>query len=84
MSKFGDGLNIEFVRAVKKGQIAEPFTKVDVEKFALEKGWHPSPRYVNVMLANGASSSHSLTYKKYFLSLGNGQYRLSELAREEI
>lgn len=84
MSKFGDGLNIEFVRAVKKGKISEPFTTADVDDFAASKGWHPSPRYVNVMLANGASQTHSLSYKKYFVSLGNGEYRLSELAWREI
>lgn len=84
MSKFGDGLNIEFVRAVKKGQIAEPFTKGTVEKFASNKGWNPSPRYVSVMLANGSSLTHSPTYKKYFVSLGDGKYRLSELAKREV
>ena len=84
MSKFGDGLNIEFIRAVKNGQISEPFTKADVDYFATSKGWHPSPRYVNVMLANGSSPAHSLTYKKYFEALGNGEYRLSKLAWQEI
>lgn len=84
MSKYGDGLNIEFVRAVKNGQISEPFTKADVERFAVSKGWHPSPRYINVLLANGSSPTHSLTYKKYFEAMGNGEYRLSALARWEI
>ena len=84
MSKFGDGLNIEFARAVKSGQISEPFTKADVDYFAASKGWHPSPRYVNVMLSNGSSPTHSLTYKKYFEALGNGEYCLSKLAWREI
>lgn len=38
MSKFGDGLSIEFVRAVKNGQISELFTKADVDHFAASKG----------------------------------------------
>lgn len=84
MSKYGDGLNIEFVRAVKKGQIPEPFTKADVDHFAASKGWNPSPRYINVMLANGSSLTHSPTYKKYFESMGHGEYRLSKLARQEF
>lgn len=83
MSKYGDGLSIEFVRAVKKGEIPEPFTKADVEHFAASKGWNPSSRYVSVMLANGSSPTHSLTYKKYFEALGNGEYRLSQLAWQE-
>lgn len=84
MRKYGDGLNIEFVRAVKKGQISEPFSRYDVERFALQQGWTPSPRYINVMLANGSSLTHSLTYKKYFVSLGYGKYQLSDLAKQEV
>lgn len=81
MPKYGDGLNIEFVRAVKLGIISEPFSKDDVEKFAESKGWHPSRHYINVMLSNGSSLTHSHTYKKYFSSIGSGQYTLSDLAR---
>ena len=84
MRKYGDGLNIEFVHAVKNGQISEPYTTADVELFVTSKGWYPSPRYVNVLLSNGSSPTHSLTYKKYFEALGNGQYRLSALARQEV
>ena len=34
MKKFGEGLNIEFLKAVKMGQIKEPFSREDVAKFA--------------------------------------------------
>lgn len=81
MSKFGDGLGIELVRAIKSGRISEPFTRNDVEKFVEEQGWTPSGNYVAVILANSSSPTHSLTYKKYFTSLGNGQYVLSELGK---
>lgn len=81
MKKFGEGLNIEFLKAVKMGQIKEPFSREDVAKFAEMKGWKPSRHYINVMLANGFSQTHSLTYKKYFTSIGNGQYICSELGR---
>lgn len=84
VSKFCDGLNIEFVRAVKNGQISEPFTKADVDYFVASKGWHTSKHYVNVMLVNGSSPTHNLTYNKYFEALGNGEYRLSKLAWKEI
>lgn len=82
MNKYGDGLNIEFVRAVKQGLVQQPFCTDDVRAFAHSKGWNPSEHYVQVLLANGASQLHSLTYKKYFKSLGDGQYTLSELASE--
>lgn len=84
MKKFGDGLNIEFVRAVKSGVIAEPFCTYDVLLFAKTKGWDPSIRYINVMLANGSSQTHSLTYKKYFVRVGQGKYALSDLAIKEV
>lgn len=84
MKKFGDGLNIEFARAVKAGAISEPFCTNDVALFAKSKGWNPSTRYINVMLSNGASQTHSLTYKKYFVREGQGKYALSDLAIKEI
>ena len=84
MRKFGDGLNIEFARAVKSGIVSEPFSKDDVAKFSEKNGWSPSHHYIDVMLANGSSLTHSLTYKKYFSSIGKGQYILSELARKTI
>ena len=84
MKKFGEGLNIEFAKAVRAGQIKEPFSKDDVEKFAELKGWKPSRHYINVMLANSSSQSHSLTYRKIFTAIGNGQYILSELGRKTV
>ena len=80
MAKYGDGFGIEFVRAVKQGLIKQPFSTQDVRWFAQYKGWNPPDQYMNVLLANGSSENHSLTYKKYFKSLGNGQYELSDLA----
>jgi len=42
------------------------------------KRWQPEPteNYINVTLANGASEQHSTTFKKYFISVGNGQYKI--------
>ena len=84
MRKYGDELNVEFARAVKEGQIPEPFTKNDVAHFASYKGWNPSSRYINVLLPNSSSLTHSSTYKKYFVALGDGLYQLSELAKREL
>ena len=84
MSKFGDGLNIEFIRAVKAGVIAEPFCVHDVMLFAKNKGWNPSVQYINVVLSNGASQTHSPNNKKYFVRVGRGKYALSDLAIKEV
>lgn len=83
MTKYGNGLNVEFAHAVKLGLINEPFSSSDVKNFAISKGWKPSPKYISVMLANGASEKHSLTYKKYFTTVGKGLYMLSDLAKKE-
>jgi hypothetical protein len=78
MPKYGRGLNREVVAAVNEGFIAEPFAVKNVRWLIKEKGWRPEPpeQYVVVSLANGASDDHSPTYKKYFLSAGDGLYKL--------
>lgn len=81
MAKYGDGFGIEFVHAVKQKLIKEPFTIQDVKWFAQYKGWDVPDHYMNVLLANGSAESHSPTYKKYFRSLENGQYVLSDIGK---
>lgn len=81
MRKYGKGLGAEFALAIKEGLVNQPFTSYDLKEFALSKGWKPSPHYISVLLANGASKTHSPTYGKYFVSIGNGFYMLSELAK---
>lgn len=78
MPIYGRGLNRELVAAVNTGLLSESFSVKDVRKLIKAKGWRPSPpeAYVTVALANGASDQHSATYKKYFLSIGDGLYRL--------
>lgn len=78
MPKYGRGLNREMVAAVNRGFITEPFTVKEVRWLIKKKGWKPEPpeEYVVVALANGASDNHSPTYKKYFLSIGDGLYKL--------
>ena len=74
----GGAQNREVVAAVNKGFISEPFTVKEVRWLIKEKGWRPQPpeEYVVVTLANGASDNHSPTYKKYFLSIGDGLYKI--------
>ncbi len=78
MPKYGRGLNREVVAAVNEGSISEPFSVREVRALIMRKGWKPGPpeEYIVVALANGASESHSPTYKKYFLSAGEGRYKL--------
>lgn len=78
MAKYGRGLNREIVAAVNKGIISEPFSTKDIRNLIKLKNWKPVPteNHINVTLANGASEEHSLTYKKYFLSAGDGQYKV--------
>jgi hypothetical protein len=78
MAKYGRGLNREVVAAVNAGLITEPFSTKDIRKLIKLKKWKPEPteNYINVTLANGTSENHSPTYKKYFLSVGDGQYKL--------
>lgn len=83
MSKYGNGLSFEFASAVKQGLINQPFNSNDVKEFAKGKGWKPSPNYISVILVNSASEKHSLSYKKYYISIGNGLYKLSDLAKRE-
>lgn len=83
MPKYGRGLNRELVGAVNAGEIREPFCISDVKKLIALKKWEPPPTqaYINVTLSNASSPDHSLTYKKYFISLGNGQYKLRDAYR---
>jgi hypothetical protein len=84
MPKYGRGLNIEFVCAVKAGEVRIPFNTGDIREFAKRKGWKPSEKYISVLLPNGAAESHSFTYQKLFVSIGNGMYELSDLAKREF
>lgn len=78
MAKYGRGLNREIVAAVNAGLISEPFSTKDIRKLIKIKKWKPEPteNYINVTLANGASDRHSVTFKKYFLAAGDGQYKV--------
>jgi len=76
MPKYGRGLNKEIYLAVKSGEIATIFGIGEVRAFIKRKGWNAPDSYINVCLANAAAENHSLTYKKYFKSIGNGVYTI--------
>ena len=76
MPKYGRGLNRKIVSAVNKGMISEPFGIPEIKNFAFSKGWKIPDNYINVTLANAANPNHSITYKKYFSPLGDGEYKV--------
>ena len=78
MPRYGRGLNREIVNAVNQGIIQEPFSIAKVKFFINAKGWEVPDTHLNVCLANGASDQHSTTYKKYFMALSNGKYKIKE------
>lgn len=77
MAKYGRGLNKEIYLAVKSGEVVEPFGIAEIKEFVNRRGWSVPKNYINVCLANAASKNHSPTYKKYFKSVGEGQYIIS-------
>jgi hypothetical protein len=82
MPKYGRGLNREIVSGVNQGIIVEPFSVTDIKEFATKRSWEVPENYINVCLANGTSDKHSQTYKKYFNSIGEGKYKLSDEFRD--
>ena len=76
MAKYGRGLNREIVGAVNEVIIDEPFSVADIRHFAQKNGWNIPENYLIDSLAKASSQEHRFTYKKYFQSLGNGQYQL--------
>lgn len=78
MSKFGDGLGIEVVHAIKSGELREPITTKSIRDYCEIKKWKPSDKFINVLLANSSAEGHSLTYKKYFERVSKGEYCLAK------
>ncbi len=78
MPIYGRGLNREITGAVNRGEIIEPFSTSEINEFIKSQNWNIPNTYINVCLANGSSMKHSKTYKKNFLSLGNGKYKISD------
>ncbi|SEW31459.1 hypothetical protein [[Clostridium] fimetarium] len=78
MSKYGEGLGIELVKAVNKGELLEPVTTKKIREYCEVKNWKPSNSYINVYLANTAAENHSPTYKKYFEKVADGEYAVTK------
>ncbi|OIJ22017.1 hypothetical protein BKP45_04895 [Anaerobacillus alkalidiazotrophicus] len=78
MPKYGRGMKVEIVDAIKKGKLKQPINTRDVEQFMNNNGWYPRKNFLNVFLANHSNPGHSKTYEKIFKSIGNGKYVLLE------
>lgn len=76
MDKRGRGLGYEIVKAVNNGEIVEPITYEKVKELCKRNDPNYSDKYLRVILPNSASDTHSPTYVKYFLRVGEGEYEL--------
>lgn len=74
MAKHGRGLGSEIIEAINCGELIEPISCKKVKKLCEQKGFNYSESYINVILANSTSNSHSPTYKKRFEKVGVGEY----------
>jgi hypothetical protein len=78
MPKYGRGMKIEILDAIKKGKLKQPVTTKDIEEYMNINGWYPKKNFVNVFLPNHTNPNHSKTYEKIFQSIGDGKYLLIE------
>jgi hypothetical protein len=76
MSRSKNGLINDFIDCIKSGEIHEPFNANDLRRFVERNGWNYSDNFINVALPNHTADNHSMSYKKVFVALGDGQYKL--------
>jgi len=84
MTKHGEGLSYEIVKAVNNGEITEPITTKKVRDFCKKKGLNPSENQMNVVLSNATENTHSPTYKKYFERVAVGEYVIRSNFRKQL
>jgi len=78
LPKYGRGMKVEVVEAIRRGKLKQPLTTKDVREYMHSNGWYPSENFVNVFLSNHSNPEHSKSYQKIFESMGNGKYFLKE------
>jgi hypothetical protein len=76
MSRFNEGLIPAFLVAVKRAEIKEPFSTEDLREFVSRNNKNYSEKYIRVALPNSCSETHSLSYPKVFVNVGEGKYKL--------
>ncbi len=74
MAKHGEGLGLEIVKGVLKGEIIEPITYDKVKKYCNKNGLIASENHMSVILSNASRNTHSPTYTKYFERVRRGEY----------
>jgi len=78
MNKYGVGLGIEVVNAIKSGELQEPVTTKSIRELCEIRGWKPSDNFINALLPNSAAEKYSQTYKKYFERVSKGEYCIAK------
>lgn len=84
MSKYGEGLAREIIKAVNRGDIIEPITYKKIEQFCSNNGLAATENQMRVILSNGTENKHSPTYTKYFERTRRGEYRILSKYRHQI
>lgn len=79
--KYGRGMKVEVVDAIKKGKLTQPINKKKIVQYMNQNGWYPNGNFMNVFLANHSNPNHSKSYEKIFISMGNGEYTLKEIIK---
>ena len=75
MTKYGEGLAKEIVKAVNRGEIIEPITKAKVNQLCEKKKFNYSDDMKGIILSNSEiDATHSPTFKKYFKRINKGEY----------
>ena len=83
MSKYGEGLAKEIVKAVNNGEIQEPLTRKKVKELCKKKDYKCTQNMLNVILSNSEiNANHSPTFIKYFKKINRGEYVILPEYRE--
>lgn len=83
MSKYGEGLAKEIVKAVNNGEIQEPLTQEKVKELCKAKNYKCTQNMLNVILPNSEiDAKHSPTFIKYFKRINRGEYVILPEYRE--
>lgn len=77
MTKYGCGIGNEIVKAINKKELPETICTDDIKEFCKRNNWNVPDTYLNVFLANSSAETHSPTYKKYFIRVSEGRYKLA-------
>lgn len=77
-ARYGCGLGREIFEAAKAGFLSQPFDVKACRDYTRTRGWDIPETFMRVFLPNSAvCSTHSPTYRKYFIRVNKGQYKIN-------